>query len=107
MNRFFLVILIMIFPVIAMASSCATTTEISHMENTTKKFELCISYKKTKKCESPKTIIVHPKQSVKVLFRFMCGYSADLSIDKYWLMYREVGQLKYSVIKYSEKGIIF
>ena len=106
MIRVILVILGLSFSSISWASKCGTTTDISHLANTAKEFELCIDFEKSGSCEFSKVIKVQAKKTVKVSFTFMCGYPSDPSIDDYWLIYREIGEPKYSIIKYSEQGIV-
>ena len=106
MIRVFLVILALSFSCFSWAGKCGTTTEISHLGNTAKEFELCIDFEKADNCEYSKSIKIQPKEIVKVSFTFMCGYSSDPRIDEYWLIYREVGKSKYLNTKYSEQSVV-
>jgi len=106
MIRVIFVILGFSFSNISWASKCGTSAYLSHMANTVKEFEMCIDFEKAGNCEHFKTVKIQEKETVKVSFTFMCGYPSDPSIDKYWLIYREVGDSKYSIIKYSEQSIV-
>ena len=106
MNRVIFIILAFSFSSISWASKCETSTDISHLSNNTEVYEMCIDFEKTENCEYFKTIKVRPKETIKVSFTFMCGYPSDPSIDKYWLIYREVGKSKFSITKYSEQGVV-
>mgnify|MGYP000452865479 CR=1 FL=1 len=106
MVRVVFLIVALSFSSVSWAGKCGTATDISHSGSTAKEFELCIDFEKAGDCEYPRTIKVQPEEIVKVSFTFMCGYPSDPGIDKYWLIYREAGKSKYSITKYSERGVV-